>query len=246
MMVISGCGRQVTGLNAPTGGGIVQPGTTLIRFELAGGLDFANVQYLIVFNTTGNGQQPTAQGYNSDFKNWSYFFIVGGSAGVASSPVLRQVYQDPSSGGSLSTPVLTPTGTLNFQTSIPSGASQFGFQITFNRCLLDLPLPTNNQQQAPSTNRLCPPYLFSQPVWNISLFTLDRQSNPIDSLSTTSPSSADYTFAIDTSIDVNTNRFKPANNTTLQNPGAQITGVEVLSAPTGSNAAPSPGATRAP
>jgi len=102
MLTLSGCGRQVTGLNQPTlGGGIVPVGQTLILFETAGQLDFQNVTYLIVFNTTGNNEQPYAQGYqNSDFKNWSYFFIVGGGSGVARAPLLYQIYQDPVSGGS--------------------------------------------------------------------------------------------------------------------------------------------------
>jgi hypothetical protein len=254
MLVISGCGRQVTGLNSPTGNALVPEGQTLIRFDTAGQLDFANVAYLIVVNTTGNDQQPTAQGYNSDFKNWSYYFIVGGASGVASSPQLYQIYQDPVNGGPQRTPPLTyPASSLNFQTVIPSGNSAFGFQITFNRCLLDLPTPSATQPPIPTTNRICPPYLFSQSVWNVSLFTLDRASNPIDSLSTTNPSSADYKFDFDTSVQVNKNYFKPATNTTISNQGAQITGIEVFSQPpngtvatSAPTATPTSSATRAP
>ena len=77
MMMLPGCGRQVTGLNV-AGNGVVQPGYTLVRFETAGQLDFQNVSYLIVFNTSGNNQQPYAQGFNTNFTNWSAYFIVGG------------------------------------------------------------------------------------------------------------------------------------------------------------------------
>ena len=238
-------------MNAPNANALVAEGTTLIRFDTAGTPDFANVSYLIVINTSGNDQQPTAQGYNSDFKNWSYFFIVGGSAGVASSPALYQIYQDPVNGGPARFQLTYPQNAVTFQTSIPTGNSSFGFQITFNRCLLDDPVPSASPPPINTTNRICPPYTYSQSLWNISLFTLDRGSNPIDSLSTTNPSSADYKFDIDTATQVNRNYFKPANNTTLQNPGSQITGIEVFSQPPNGpvvTPAPSPSsvATRAP
>jgi hypothetical protein len=241
MLIISGCGRQVTGLNAPNGDALVPEGQTLIRFDTKGQLDFANVAYLVVFNTTGNDQQPTAQGYNSDFKNWSYFFIVGGAAGVATNPSLYQIYQDPVSGGSKAFQLTYPTNAVNFQTTIPSGISTFGFQITFNRCLLDQPTPSASPPPITSSNRICPPYLNSQSLWNVSLFTLDRSSNPIDSLSTTNPNSADYKFDVETAVQVNKNYFKPATNTSVSNPGAQITGIEVFSQPPNN-----PGATIAP
>ncbi len=242
-------------MNAPNSNALVPDGQTLIRFDTAGQLDFANVAYLIVFNTSGNDQQPTAQGYNSDFKNWSYYFIVGGGAGVASAPLLYQIYQDPVNGGSKSFNLNYPSNAVNFQTSIPTGNSSFGFQITFNRCLLDEPPPSASPPPITTTNRICPPYNFSGSLWNISLFTLDRGSNPIDSLSTTNPSSADYKFDIETTVPVNKNYFKPANNTRLQNAGAQITGIEVFSQPSsGPVVTPSPspsptpsvGPTRAP
>jgi len=51
MMVLPGCGRQLP--LGPDGNGIVQSGQTLIRFETAGQLDFQNVSYLMVFNTSG-------------------------------------------------------------------------------------------------------------------------------------------------------------------------------------------------
>ncbi|HEY0615624.1 MAG TPA: hypothetical protein VGC96_13315 [Candidatus Elarobacter sp.] len=242
MMSLSGCGRQVSGLNLPEGGnGIVPVGQTLIRFETAGPLDFQNLTYLIVFNTTGNEQQPYAQGYNTDFRNWSAFFIVGGGAGFANAPNLLQVYQDPSSGAARTFNVSIPQGTMTFQTTIPTANAQFGFQITFNRCLLDLAPPSATAQPPISANRICPPYQQIATRWRVSLFTLDRTQSPVDSLGTTGPSDTSYNFGFETAENVNTNYFKPASNTTTQNISAQIVGIEVFSTPpTGSVAAPSP------
>ncbi len=223
----------MTGLNQ-TGVGIVPSGQTLLRFETSGPLDFQNLTYLIVFNTTGNGQQPYAQGYsNSDFKNWSAYFIVGGGAGYANFPGLFQIFQDPASGGARPNNIIVPTGAVTFQTTIPTGNAQFGFQITFNRCLLDLAPPSATPPPPVNSNRICPPFVTPSvsPVWNVSLFTLDRTQSPVDSLGTTGPGDTSYKFQFNVSQTVNTNFFKPASNVTVQNPSAQIVGVEVFSTP---------------
>jgi hypothetical protein len=231
MMGLSGCGRQVTGLNAGAGGGIVPTGQTAVRFDTVGPLDFQNVSYLIVLNTSGNGQQPYALGYNTDFKNWSAFFIVGGGAGYANFPGLLQVYQDPASGASRTFNVPIPTGTVSFLPTVPTGN---GFQITFNRCLVDLAPPTASPPPPVSSQKNCPPYANINKTWQISLFTLDRTQSPVDSLSSGGASNTDYKFpgnGLDTSQTVTTlNFFKPANQQ-VSNPSAQIAGVEVFSTP---------------
>jgi hypothetical protein len=242
MMVLSGCGRQVTGLNQPNAGGIVPAGQTLIRFETAGPLDPQNLTYLIVFNTSGNGQQPYALGYqNSDFRTWSTYFIVGGGTGFATAPGLYQVYQDPSSGNGNKVQIVYPTSQVNFQPSIPTANAQYGFQITFNRCLLDIPVPSANPPPPVSSNRVCPPYTYIATNWNVSLFTIDRTGSPVDSLGTAGPSDTSYKFQFDTAALVNTNFFKPATNSSTQNLSAQIIGIEVLSTPPlGAVSSPSP------
>ena len=245
MMVLSGCGRQVTGLNQPSSGVFVPPGQTSIRFETNGPLDFQNLTYLIVLNTSGNGLQPYAQGYNTDFRNWSAFFIVGGGAGYVSTPGLLQVYQDPSSGAARTFGVQIPIGTLTFQTTIPQANVQYGFQITFNRCILDFPPPST------SPPPLCalgtgPPFLYIGQTWAISLFTLDRTGSPVDSLGTTGPSDTSYNFSIDTSQVVATNKFKPASGSTTQTPSQQIIGIEVFSSPSNNPPKVTPSPTPSP
>ncbi|HEX3467843.1 MAG TPA: hypothetical protein VHT05_07190 [Candidatus Elarobacter sp.] len=239
MMVISGCGRQVTGLNIP-GNGIVPAGYSLVRFETAGQLDFQNVSYLIVFNTSGNNQQPYAQGFNTDFKNWSLYFIVGGGANFANAPGLEEIYQNPASGASQAFNVVYPTTIVNFQPSIPSGNAQFGFQITFNRCVFDLAPPTSTPPPTTGTSTGdCPPFLNNTTIgtnWNVSLFTLDRTLTAIDSLSVNGPAATDYSFSynITQTIPSGSNSgqyFKPANNVTVNNPAAQIVGIEVFNTP---------------
>jgi hypothetical protein len=237
MMVLPGCGRQVTGLGL-TGNGIVQSGQTLIRFETAGQLDFQNVSYLMVFNTSGNKGQPYAQGFNTNFTNWSVYFIVGGGSTFANEPGLEQVYTNPANSAVQSFNVTYPTTIVNFQPSIPSGNAEFGFQITFNRCVFDLAPPTSNSSVPVSANGICPPFAITGigAIWNVSLFTLDKTLTPIDSLSTNGPSATDYNvqFNITQVIPGNGSSgqyFKPANNSTVSNPAAQITGIEIFNTP---------------
>ncbi len=240
MIALSGCGRQVTGLNLPSGA-VVPAGQTLIRFETAGPLDFQNLRYLIVFNTTGNGQQPYAQGFNTDYKNWSAYFIVGGGSNFANNPGLFQIYQNPANGSAQAFNIGYPTGTVTFLPSIPNANAQYGFQIQFNRCLLDVPPPTSTQPPPNDLTRPCPRYQAIATNWNISLFTVDNTNSPVDSLGTSGPSDTSYTFAIETANVVNTNYFKPAGGGSPQSPSAKITGIEVFSTPkTGAVPAPSP------
>lgn len=247
MIGLSGCGRQVTGLDLPSGTTIAPVGDTLIRFETAGPLDFQDFSYLIVFNTTGNGQQPYAQGLNTDFKNWSAYFIVGGGSNFANNPVLEQVFQDPSSGTPRNFNVPIPAGTLTFQPTVPTASAANGFQITFNNCLLDLAPPGPTGTPIVSSNRQCPPYNFVATMWNVSLFTLDRNGSPVDSLGVNGPNDTSYRFQFDTASSAPQNEFKPASGSTVQNSSAQITGVEVyVTPPTNAVSAPSPTPTPAP
>jgi hypothetical protein len=49
-----------------------------IRFRTLGTLDFVNLRYIVVFNTSGNGQPVLATSINS-FANYSFELIFGGT-----------------------------------------------------------------------------------------------------------------------------------------------------------------------
>jgi hypothetical protein len=227
MVALSGCGRQVTGLNAPNGG-IVPAGQMLIRFETAAQPDYANLRYLIVFNTQ-NTNEPYALGYNaSNYQNYSMFFLVGGGSNFVSSPQLNQVYQDPSSGTVRAFQITYPTNSVTFNPQINSANSAFGFEITFNRCIFDRPTPSANPP--PATQ--CPPYTNLATQWAINLFTVDNSGSVIDSLGPFGANDTSFTFSVDTGTVINDRTyFKPATNTTLQNRSAAITGIEVFNTP---------------
>jgi hypothetical protein len=228
VMMLSGCGRQVTGLNEPGGGGIIPAGQMLIRFLTAAQPDYANVTYLIVFNTQ-NTNEPYALGYNaSNYKDYSMFFAIGGTATTVGAPILTQVYQDPVSGSVRPYNIQYPANYVAFQPTITNANSQFGFEVTFNRCILDRQTPSSTQQ--PPTQ--CPPYTFVATQWAINLFTVDNTGHVVDSLGPFGANDTSFTFPVDTSTVINDRtNFKPANNTTLQNRSAQIIGIELFNTP---------------
>lgn len=247
MMVLSSCGRQVTGLNSPNSG-LVQPGQMQIQFETAAPIDVQNFSYLIVFNTTGNNQQPFAQGLNSNYNSWTYFFVLGGGSSstfggtqYTNEPGLFQIFQNPATGSPQRYSIPLVPNQIVYVPQIPGGSTN-GFEITFNRCLLDqqppvatpAPNPSPTPSPTPSGGGVtCPPGVYGEGnVWNISLFTLDSTSSVVDSLSSTGPNDTDYSFAVNAATLNGSKPYqKPVGASAPQNLAAEILGIQVFNNP---------------
>jgi hypothetical protein len=243
VMMLGSCGKQVTGLNTPTSGELVQPGWTLIRFETTGPLDPSNYAYLIVFNTTGDGNEPYALGYNSNYTDWSYAFEIGGNTGYVNQPGFIQYYQNPST-GSVAQPYniqYTPAE-LVFDTQLAGGLTSSGFEIRFNRCMFDLPPPAYSGPATPAPSPRpagtdCPPFTYFSPghltnTWMINLFTIDRSNTVVDSLGQ-GPSDTSFKLTpLNTGATINDFQYiKPVSNAGPQNSSAQIYAVEIFNSP---------------
>jgi hypothetical protein len=238
MIVLSGCGHQVTGLNGQ-GNNIVPTGQTLFRFETAQVPDFGNFQYLIVINAKGDGQIPIANGLNSNYAEWSFAFLVNGGPGFANTPQVLQYYQDPSQQSLVNHRLIqVPTGTLTF-TQLTGNGNVFGFDIRFNRCILDFPSPINTTGQptpAPSPHPVgqsCPPFFYiASATWTINIFSVDANLVAVDSLGNGAFDTSYAGFTIDTTAQIVDQVYrKPAGYAQPQFPSSQITGFEVWSQP---------------
>lgn len=240
MIVLSGCGHQVTGLNLPGGGNnIVPSGQTLLRFETAATPDFGNYTYLIVINATGDGALPIANGSNSNYKEWSFAIIVNGGPGYVNPPLFRQYYADPSAAGAVNHRDFTPaTGTVFFSL-LPSNGSVNGFDVRFDRCILDFPSPINNTgapTPPPSPHPVgssCPPFFYlASAQWTMNIFTADNTLTAVDSLGN-GPFDTSYRgFLLDTTASINDQVYrKPIGTNEPQSPSAQIVGLEAFSQP---------------
>ncbi|GAC1413398.1 MAG: hypothetical protein NVSMB64_23660 [Candidatus Velthaea sp.] len=200
-MVLAACGRQVTGLKT-TGGGsnTIEPGKMFIRFQTVGPQDYTTFQYVIVFNTTGNGQEPFPQAFLTGFLNYSFAFVVGGPTGALAQAQLLQYYLAPgTSSGIQSIPV--QFASQNVQVTPNTGPGSFGeFTIKFDRLLLygrpgltPPPIVTPTPSATPTGATPTPsasttpipnvgPTTAPQTNWTINLVTVDPPGRPIDSL----------------------------------------------------------------
>ncbi len=234
VVMLGGCGRQVTGLNQAGGGGVIPSGQTEVYFETNAQPDFGSYTYLIVFNTTGNNHEPVAQGYNSNYTDYSFAIAVGGGANYAGQPLLLQFYQNPQTSSGVQTIQRQyPTGALTFLSTIQTSNSPFGFGVRFNRCILDLAAPGPTPPPSPGGGTICPPFTNIKPNWAINVFSVDNTNTVADSLGSQGATDASAPpFLIDTTAVVNDQfYFKPAGGITAQNPAAQIHGIEVYSTP---------------
>jgi len=239
MVNLPACGRQVTGLGKNTG--LVPEGQIEIVFATEATINTNLYSYLIVFNTQGNLNEPYALGQNSNYENWSFVIQVGGSnpgfsGGVSAvtAPQLYQLYTDPSVGVGYGTfRIELPVNSLILQQSISGGAFNTGFEVQFNRCLLDQPNPLTKPAPSPNPSSYCPPYSFINENWAINIFTVDSTGTVVDSLGDSGPSDTSVTFDVNTATQI-TNDYteKPLGAITqLSNPAGEIAGIQVFSQP---------------
>jgi hypothetical protein len=225
-LLASACGRQVTGLDAP-GAGSIQSGHMLIRFQVAGPLDFTNVRYLIVINTTGNGQEPYPSPNTSGYGGYSFGFVVGGNA-LVSGPELLQYFLAPGGASGLQTiQIPLPPQDYVFVPNSSSDPNTGEFTLTFLRALLAVPLPTATMSPVPQ------PTTAAQRYWAINFITVDPKfGTPIDSMGLFGATDTTFTKGI-----VNTTQSfdllytKPTGTSSVANPSAQLTGFEIINAP---------------
>jgi len=80
-LIVSACGRQVTPDRAGVGPGGLSPGFIQFKFRTAAPLDFANVTYSVVLNTSGTGVTPYAPNGNvgRNYLDYSFRIDVGGA-----------------------------------------------------------------------------------------------------------------------------------------------------------------------
>lgn len=255
VLALPACGRQLTGLGETQS--LVPAGKMEVVFGTEAAISTSLYSYLIVFNTSGNENEPYALGQNSNYLDWSFIIQVGGTdpfangggTSAVSAPQLYQLVSDPSiSVGFYPYHIASiPISALNLNTTIAGGAFTNGFSVTFDRCLLDRTASLTSTPQE-NTGDDCPPYGFIQAKWAINIFTVDDTGTVVDSLDPAGPSGTSVQFSVDTATQV-VGQFnaKPAGAITqLSNPAGEIAGIEVFSqpgAPVAATPTPSPSPT---
>lgn len=129
-----------------------------ITFDVVGTMDFSQFSYLVVFNTSGNGQCPGTNTLQSNWAGWSFAIIAGpaGPFGTSAGPV--QFIR--SNVNQHIPPAFHPLGTTPalFQYNPNSNGSGSEFTVIFSRSIFtQAPVPS----PAPSSSPVANTWLFN-------------------------------------------------------------------------------------
>ncbi len=209
-------------------------GNMYVRYRVLGTLDFVNLHYIVVFNTSGNGVTPLGPGFGTTYLNYSFILVFGGTQAGGAAYTLLQVI--PIASGGYQTVILPPAP--QFVTSFNANSSGTGneFTFTFNRLLLSpLQNASPSPSPAPSTSATAIPTLASgvSSLWAINLFSADANNNPIDAISNNGIADTTFnSYVINTlaAFDVVVQKPVPPP-VTVANPNAQIIAAEIINQP---------------
>ncbi len=220
------CGRQVTPDRVGTQNGVL-PGHMLIRYRTASQMDFQNIRYLIVFNTSGNGQQPYANAYNTGYANFSFVFAVGSNNGLVQAQ-LYQIIQQPGGAGGQPSQVQLIFSPAQVQLNANSNGQGTEFTLTFDRSLM-FGVPNASPPPAGQTPATTAP----QSTWMANFITTDKNSNPLDALGIGGVNDTSYTLAlpVNATFDYLSQLTVPAGATQASRPAAQLAGGEIINNP---------------
>jgi hypothetical protein len=237
-MAVAACGRIVTQPN-PSNPNSIPAGDMSIRFRTAASLNFSNLYYVVVFNTSGNGQEPYAATFQS-YTNYSFALVFGGTSLSGASYQLLQVISTGSSAGFTTRQVpINPVYVSSFNPNSNGQGTEFTF--VFNRLLLlTVPNPLTSPTPAPGATATPTPAPQSTPtispgtstLWAINFFSTDTSFNPIDAIANNGINDTSFSYVVDTTQFFDTPVNKPVPPPVqVTNQSAQIVAIEVINEP---------------
>ena len=219
-LVLVACGRQVT--PNPTNGtqNGVLPGYLFVRYDTANPMDFANVRYLIAFNTSGNGGVPYTNAYNTGYANYSFIITVSGTNGFVASQVCQIIRQQ--GGGVTCQPLqFSPSQVI---LTLNTNGKNTEFTVMFDRRLF-FGIPTASPTPPATTQ--------PQSIWTFNFITTDNTFHPLDALGIGGPNDTSFNLPlpINTTFDFLQQLTVPAGATRAPIPSAQLAGGEIINNP---------------
>jgi hypothetical protein len=205
-----------------------------------------NYQYVIVFNTSGNGGFPYPNAYLTGFTNYSYSLVFNAQSGTPS-PLFYQFYLNPTSNNGLQRYQRTiPVQSLNFEPNDSGTGNEL--QVTFNRLLFNqtspvataapaTSAPTASPSASPTATAIAsttPGPLQTTPaqdVWTINFFVLDQFGNPVDSMGSGGANDTTFQLGVDTTQAQDLPYTKPAGSALPPSPNAQLAGYTIINTP---------------
>lgn len=218
-LTLAACGRQVTFPSPSSSPGGVAPGFMQIKYRTADTMDFQNVRYFIVFNTSGNGREPYANAFQNGYADYSFAFVVGGSGGTVSQPVLFQYIQN--SGTGQVTAIAVPYTTQQVQLVPNSDGNNREFTLLFSRNVFLNAFGPSASPTSPTN------------VWAVNFITTGLDNIPLDALGPNGKSDTSYVLRLDVStpFDVISQLTVPIGAPQASNSHAQLAGGEIINVP---------------
>jgi hypothetical protein len=225
-IIVAACGRQVTPNPPGSGPGGLSPGFMSVKFDTAGAFNFSQYRYLVVFNTTENGQTPLTNPQQNNWSAYSFSIEIGGTGGGTFANAYEYLR---SSNCSTCAPALIAIGTTptQFQYIPNSNGTGTEFTVVFQPIIFSgIATPGPNASSTP------PPV---RPVWTFNAFTAQPNTSSVltfvDSLGIGGPT--DVTFQ---SPNINiTQQFDQVvfalDGDTQIDPAAQIVSIEIANNP---------------
>lgn len=177
-----------------------------VKFRVMQPFNFQSYSYMIVFNTTGDGTTPRANGTQTNYQGYSFAILVSGSGGAATAQ-LYQYYRPPGYTAPQLIGIQTTPQQLQFYPN--TNGQNTEFTVIFDRSLFfginNTPgpssSPSSSPSASPSSSPSASPSATPTPLgapaqnWNFNFFVAQGPlSNliPVDSLGAGGPNDATY------------------------------------------------------
>jgi hypothetical protein len=223
------CGRQVTPNPPGLGAGGAPPGFMIIKFDTNAPFNFSAYEYIVVFNTTGNGLTPLT---NPQQNNWAAFsdaIIVGGVGGGTFANAI-QFIKNPTNPAIPPYPQNLHAGPAQIQYIPNNNGTGTEFAVTFQRAIFkNLATPTPGPGPTPTGS---PPPYAQQWTFNAFVAQANTQGQLIF-LDSMGPGGATDTTYSDTPLlgtvctSFDTVYYKLADINPPSDPAASIASVEI-------------------
>jgi hypothetical protein len=216
--IVAACGRQVTPNPPGLGPGGTPPGYIAVFFNTAGAFNFGNYQYIVVFNTTGDGRTPSTDTFQTNWDGYSYALVaLGNGLSTFAEPVqFRRSTQNPH------IPpvwfVLHTTPQL-FSYNLNANGTQTEFSILAQKRVLSSPAPS----PSPTSN-----------TWTFNAFTTQANNQGtwtfFDSMGAGGPVDPQFVSPQLNMLTCFDNTYY-ALNQNVSDPSAQIVSIEIANNP---------------
>ncbi len=123
-----------------------------VKFRVNQPFNFQNYSYVVVFNTSGDGSTPRANGTQTAYRGYSFAIVVSGAGGsVSATPYYFQRPNGNPSAAPILLPVNAVAGQLQF--TLNSNGQNTEYTVLFNRVLASAyatPTPTGSATASPT------------------------------------------------------------------------------------------------